>query len=127
MDLKLVNGSGDLDDSTNEIVLVDGAAAIAQDLTCRLQTFYGEYFLDQKVGMPFFRDFFVKNPNKRVMNFAVRILVEETQGIKEVVELLVNYDNRSRVLNISLKARVHESVGQGTFVYNYSDFIMRDS
>jgi hypothetical protein len=127
MDIKTDSATGDIDDSTNSLELVDGIEAIAQDLTSRLKTFRGEYFLDQNVGIPFYRDFFVKNPNLRVLNSVIRSAVLSTPGIKEIVSLEIDFNTSERRLTVNLEGRIYESVIDDTFVYVFNDVIIGDA
>lgn len=124
MDIQLVNGSGDLDDSTDALVLTDGLDGIRQDLTSRLRTFLGEWFLDQNVGIPFFREFLVKNPNQRVVRSVLREVILDTQGIQEIQSLEIELDTTTRTLGVVLTAKILESVSDETFVYVYNELII---
>lgn len=126
MDIKLVNCNGDLDDSTDNLVLVDGANAVAQDLTTRLRTVQGEWFLDQKIGVPYFRDFLVKNPNMRVIQTIIRQVIAETSGVKELVKLDISLDNQNRTLSITAALILFDAVIDGTFIYTFNAPIIGD-
>ena len=59
-----------LDARTHDIVLVDGdmlfidnAERVAQQIKIQLLTFYGEWYLDTTWGVPYLEYILVKNPN----------------------------------------------------------------
>lgn len=90
---------GDLKLTANQLTLVDGNDAVSQHLRNRLKFFLGEWFLDQRLGLPFFRDVFVKNPNRPVIRSLFRRTIRGTPGIAQVLELAltINADRSAQL------------------------------
>lgn len=102
-DFKL-DASGDLAFEGGDLVLEVGVASIASDLHARLQTFRGEWFLDGSIGIPFFDQVLVKQPNMTAIRALLRTEILDTPGIADVLELTTNYDNATRTLALSFRA-----------------------
>lgn len=77
-DLALVNGT---------TRVVRDAEQAAQGIDTALDTFLGEYFLDLRIGMPYFRDVLIKNPNPEVVRSVFRKAIKTRPGIVSVPEL----------------------------------------
>lgn len=102
-DIKL-NSSGDIDLSTGDIQLTSGLEAIAQALRIRLKFFKGEWFLSPDVGMPYFEKIFVKNPSVQLINSIFRKAILACPGVKDVKDIVPNYDPNTRKLSLSFSA-----------------------
>lgn len=97
--------SHDLDLFRSELSLVQGEEAIQQQLRIRLQFFLGEWFLDTQVGVPFYRDILIKNPNLALIRDVFRRAIITTPGIASVEELNVEITDKAlRVLSVSFRA-----------------------
>jgi len=104
-DLRLTD-TGDLyigDDGDLEIIT--GLDAIRQDLTLRLQTFRGEWFLDERVGIPYFQDILVKSPDINVIRSIFREAILTTDGVVAIDDLTLDYEGATRKLSISFSAQ----------------------
>lgn len=104
-DFKL-DANGDLfiaDDGS--LVLVTGDEAIVQRLTIRFNFALGEWFLDIRVGVPFFQEILVKNPNLTRVRGIYRQLILTTPGIESIEEFSLALDTPTRKLSLSFLAR----------------------
>lgn len=108
MDIKL-DANGDLDASTGTFVIISGADAIRQSLRIRLQFFLGEWFLDQRLGVPYYERILVKNPSTNVVRSILREAILETPGVIETTAFRTDYDNAARRMTVTFSARVEGS------------------
>ena len=99
-DLKL-DTAGNLDVTGHQLNIATGEEAIAQHLRIRLRFFLGEWFLDERLGIPYFRDILVKSPNLDLINAIYRQVVQHTPGISSVRSVNVQLDAKSRTLSVS--------------------------
>lgn len=102
--LKLAT-DGDLDFSTGNLQIVTGTAEIAQKVSVRLKFFLGEWFLDQRLGIPYFQQVFIKNPQFSVLNNLFRGVVVNTPGIAEVQSFSLALNSATRTLTVTFLAR----------------------
>lgn len=113
MDLKL-DTTGDLAIEDDSFVLVDGTDAIAQDLTVRFQFFQGEWFLDTRLGIPYYQKILGEKPRLNIMKNIFRKAILLTPGVLSISDLDITYDGATRVLAVSFQC----SSVEGDFPYD---------
>ncbi len=106
MDLALKTLDHDLDFSTGDLDLLEGAEAVAQNLRIRLQFFLGEWFLDFRQGMPYFEKILVKNPGTNVVRSIIRKTVTSTPGVLALIALNTTYEGTIRKLTVAFTCRI---------------------
>ena len=106
MDLKL-DIDGDLAiESGDMVIITDKVAAIRQHVQIRLQMFQGEWFLDERLGIPYFQDILGKPTNINVIKSIYVEAILETPGIIEILDFNIDFDSLVRKVTISFQARV---------------------
>lgn len=81
MDLALDETTHDLKFVNGDMVFYDGLDATAQRLKIKLWFFLGEWFLDQRVGIPYWEQVFIKNPNQAALNALFRKVIQEDEAV----------------------------------------------
>lgn len=102
MDLKL-DTSHDLVLVDGDLVLVDGAEAVKQDVDCRLRTFLGEWFLDLRIGVPYFEKILGQKPRFGVISAVFREVILGTPGMISIEDLTLDFDGATRLLSVSFR------------------------
>lgn len=113
MDIKLTP-AWDIAIENDTMVLVDGLDAIAQDIQARLLFFLGEWFLDRRIGVPYFEKILGQKPRLPVIKSIFRQAILTTPGVLAVNDLLVDYDGQGRRLSVSFNA----TTDQGVITFN---------
>lgn len=103
-DIALDTATHDILITNHEITLVTGAAAIQQQLRIRMQFFLGEWFLDTREGIPYYRDILIKNPSLSIIRDIFRKAIITTPGIVSVDQLDVSVDSKTRTATVSFRA-----------------------
>ncbi len=105
MDLKL-SDSGDIVIENGLLVFVTGTESIAQHMAIRFRTILGEWFLDTRIGVPYFGKVIgVKNPNLSLVKALLSRVARETPGVDQVTRLDLDYDPSARTLAVTVGAR----------------------
>jgi len=92
----------DLKVTNNSLTLTEGLEAIRQHLLCVLQTFLGEWFLDQDVGVPYYQEILVKQPSFQTVSQVLRAKILGTPGVLELLSFDLRYlSNRELRLDFS--------------------------
>lgn len=104
--LELVNDAtdafnGDLKVTDNSLSLVTAADAIRQHLQVRFGLFLGEWFLNEELGVPWFRDVLVKKPSFVVVQETLKGVILDTPGVLEIERFEFDYAAASRVATLS--------------------------
>ena len=108
MDIK-IKDDGDLDIEDGDMELVTGNDAVRQHLLIRLRTFLGEWFLDTRVGIPYFDEILRKNPDSALVRSIFRQAILTTPGIDDVPALTVSIDS-NRLLTLEFEALLSDGV-----------------
>ncbi len=73
-----------------------GAGFAVQRVTVTLDVFLGEYFLDQRIGIPYFRDVLIHKPNAATVQGVFEKAILNTPGIVQIDNLTVALDTKKR-------------------------------
>lgn len=98
----------ELDLATNDIKIpariIRGGDAVAQRVRVRFRWFLGEWFLDTRQGVPYFRDILIKNPDRILIGFIFRQVLLSTPGVKSVISFRASLDPAARELSVDFEA-----------------------
>lgn len=128
MDFKLDPLTWDLDMSTGEVEAVSGGAAICQHVRIRYQFFLGEWFLDTRLGVPWFQEIFRKNASRARVDFLLRRVLTTTPGVASVISFSVGPLQADRTVSLTWSARltsgaVLRSSDFGPFILDFSTLL----
>ncbi|WP_237173051.1 hypothetical protein [Paracandidimonas lactea] len=87
---------------TNDLVLIDGAQRVRQQIEVTLLTFLGEWFLDVSWGIPYLEKIMIKTPNRAEIENIIRAKVRDVPGVTAVPSVQVELDARARQGRITL-------------------------
>ena len=102
-DLKL-DASGDLAVEDDNLVILTDDSAIAQNLSIRLKFFKGEWFLDLRIGVPYYQQILIKNPSLTVVRSIFREVILETAGIASISFFDLSVDSAIRLATLRFTA-----------------------
>lgn len=117
-DLKRDWGTGDL---VTPIQWVTGAELFRQRLALRFSWVRGEWFRDQRQGIPWFEIIFRKNPDPRVLTYVLRQAILTMPGCERLRFFNLNYDKSTRTLNPEFEAILTDG---STFRLQGGEFII---
>lgn len=89
-----------------DLVMLTGLEEARQNLSTRFKMFLSEWFLDQREGVPYFRDVFVKNPDLRVIRSVFRQVALSVPGIVALPQFDVVFTPATRSLAFNFQARL---------------------
>lgn len=105
----LLDSSGDITITDDDLVRSTGLDSVRQRIKMRLRMFKGEIFIDTALGTPHFDSTFARRPDLDLMKSVYRKVIGESEGVVELVSLTVELPS-TRIL--SVKAEVLASDGQ---------------
>jgi hypothetical protein len=106
--LRLTND--DLAIENGQLVLIVGEEALRQRLRTRLLTFRNEWFLDPNVGIPYYRDVFIKDPELGALNAAFSKEILDTTGVQALNAISFDLDTSTRQLSVTFTVTGEGSV-----------------
>ena len=90
----------DLDLSSGNLVVISRLADVtAQKLTNKFQFFLGEWFIDVRLGIPYYQSVLVKNPNLSSIGQLFRRVILNTPGVDSITSASLNFISNQRKLN----------------------------
>jgi hypothetical protein len=101
--------AGDLELKKGNFVFLDGPDFVRQKLAVRFKFFAGEWFLDKRQGIPYFRDVYRKNPDLDLIRSLFRRVILTCPGIASCSRNDLVYDEPARTLAHSFQARLKGS------------------
>lgn len=113
IDLEL-GTDGDIQIYNGDLVYItETRNAIAQFLAQRLKLILSEWFLDSSLGVPWFQEILIKNPNFEAIDAIIKKTIIETNGVTELVEL--NYDFAAQTREFSIEFTANTAEGELNF------------
>lgn len=105
-DIRL-DSDGDIFLNVDDLELTTGIDAIVQHLQQRLRTFLGEWFLDLRIGVAYFQQILVKNPNPAVVDSILKKEIINTPGILQLTYFDLDIGS-DRSMTLSFRALTKE-------------------
>ena len=68
-------------------MLVEGANQTAQQIKIALLTFFGEWFMDTTIGVPYFEQVLIKSPEKAKIENVFRKKILDVANVKRVLAM----------------------------------------
>jgi hypothetical protein len=99
-----LDSTGDLDLSTGKILLLEGAASIAQKLSCRIKFLLGEWFLDARLGIPWIQELLEKGVAESYIRSKIQRTIATCPGVTTLESLEIAIDAATREAEISFSA-----------------------
>ena len=96
--------------SGGDLVTVSGTAAILQNILQTLKTYYGEWFLDNTVGVDYFGTILVKNPNQGFINTALIGAILAVPGVTQLTNYNFSANSATRQLSVTFTAQTTSGI-----------------
>ena len=93
----------DLRSSQNHnIELVDGLEDVRQRVIQKLRFIFGEWFLNNQLGIPYFQDFFVRPFSVGLASALLTEQVQSVEGVISVNDIFADLDNETRIFTYNV-------------------------
>lgn len=100
-DIAMDVSTGDIALKDNDILLIDNAERVAQQVLITLREWRGEWFLKTADGVPYLEYILVKNPNMAHVRQVLTEVIESVEGVKKCTELDLQFNRVLRTLSVS--------------------------
>ena len=108
-DIKL-NSNWDIDIDNGDLSLTEGREGVQQHWAQRLKTFFGEWFLNTKIGVPYFQHILKKNYNPVIVDSVLKKETIETPGIIRITKFELDIETTTRELTLIARASSEDGV-----------------
>lgn len=99
-DLAMNINTHDLIIRDGDLMLIDNAERVAQQVKITLCFWYGEWFLDTNDGTPYLEHILVKNPNISHIRQIISERIKSVEGVVSLDSLDLFYNSRERTLDV---------------------------
>ena len=100
-DLAMDVSTSDLIVQGGNLMIVDNAERVAQQVLITLREWLGEWFLKTSDGIPYLEYILVKTPNEAHIRQILTQAIESVEGVKDVTELEFAYNHVLRTLAVA--------------------------
>lgn len=100
-DLAMDVSTSDLIVQDGDLMIVDNAERVAQQVLITLREWFGEWFLKTSDGIPYLEYILVKTPNKAHIRQILTQAIESVEGVRDVTELDFTFNHVLRTLAVA--------------------------
>ena len=87
-----------------DVLFIDNAERVAQQIKIQLLTFLGEWFLDVTHGVPYLDYVLIKNPNFTLIRELFREQILNVDGVSNLVSIDIDFNSATRQMSLSYEA-----------------------
>ena len=102
-DLAMNINEHDLIIRNGDLMLIDNAERVAQQVKITLCFWYGEWFLDTTDGTPYLEHILVKAPNISHIRQILSERIKSVEGVKTLLSMVLDYNASARTLDVEYK------------------------
>ena len=106
-DLALDAKTHDIVVHDSDVIFIDNAERVAQQIKIQLLTMLGEWFLDITHGVPYLEYILVKNLNFELIRQILKEQIQNVDDVEAVNSLELDYDSRQRRLSVTYAAETN--------------------
>ena len=120
-DIAMNVNSNDLILKDGDLLIIDNAERVAQQILISLRFWLGEWFLNETEGVPYLEYILVKNPN---INHGRQILtetIEAVPGVVSVDSMTIDFDQKGRQLAVDYSATTDFGLLTKRVILGYND------
>ena len=88
----------------NDVIFIDNAERVAQQIKIQLLTMLGEWFLDVTHGVPYLEYILIKNPNFELIRQIIKEQILRVDDVDAVNSIELDYNARQRMLSVTYEA-----------------------
>jgi hypothetical protein len=100
-DLAMDVSTSDLIVQGGDLMIVDNAERVAQQVLITLREWLGEWFLKTSDGIPYLEYILVKTPNEAHIRQILTQAIESVEGVRDVTELDFTFNHVLRTLAVA--------------------------
>ena len=87
-----------------DILMIDNAERVAQQIQITLRFWFGEWFLNTTDGVPYLEYILVKQPNMAHIRQILTEQIQSVEGVKAVTDMELTFNQRERNLLVEYTA-----------------------
>lgn len=84
------------------------AEQVTQALQIQLKTLQGEWFLDERVGIPYFTEILGQKPHKLTLLGIFREAILKVDGVASINQINVDYEQQTRTIKLNFEVELSD-------------------
>ncbi len=104
-DLAMNIETGDLVIQDGDLILIDHAERVVQQVLISLREWLGEWFLDTRDGVPYLEYILVKNPNENHIRQVLSDAILAVEGVESITSMDFTFNRILRTLTVEYEAK----------------------
>ncbi|HVJ27424.1 MAG TPA: hypothetical protein VM493_07760 [Vicinamibacterales bacterium] len=101
---------GDLALENGNFVWIEGSSLVRQNIASRFSFYAGEWFLDLREGVPYYRDILVKSPDRLVVRSIFEQVLRSTPGVTEILSFDLTLDAEERTIRFAFEVQSTDGI-----------------
>lgn len=102
-DLLLIENDNNLNIVNHDLAFTDTVSLyVSQKLRIKLSFFLAEWYLNKTIGLPYFDQIFIKNPDINFIEDLFKVKILEIPEVKELTSLTLEFQERTLLITFSL-------------------------
>lgn len=103
-DIAMNVATNDLILENGDLIVIDNAERVAQQILISLRFWAGEWFLRKADGVPYLERILVKNPNLAHVRQIITEQIKAVPGVKTVTDMTLDFDQKARTRSLEYEA-----------------------
>lgn len=120
-DIALNIANNDLVIKNNDLILIDNAERIAQQVLITLRFWLNEWFLDSREGIPYLEYILVKNPNYNHIRQIFSNKILEIDGVNSILTMQLSVSKLKRELYVDYEIDTDYGLITKEVILGYGD------
>jgi hypothetical protein len=104
-DIALSVATHDLIIKDGDLILIDNAERVSQQIKIKLRSFLGEWFLDTTYGVPYLEEILIKNPSLNNIRNILRTQILDVDDVAAVTSLELSLNSSARTLTVTFECQ----------------------
>lgn len=104
-DLAMDMSTGDLVLKDGDLLLIDNAERVMQQVLISLREWLGEWFLNTRDGVPYLEYILVKNPNENHIGQVLSDAILVVEGVESITSMDFTFNRVLRTLTVEYEAK----------------------
>lgn len=110
-DILLIENDNNLNIINHDIAFTSNVSIyVSQKIRIKLSFFLAEWYLNKNIGLPYFEQIFIKNPDINFIEDLYKIKISEIPEVKELTNLTLEFEERELLVTFSLITIEDESI-----------------
>lgn len=98
-----IDTTGQIDVNSRSLLVVENADALKEIIQQKYSMFLGEYFLDQRRGVPYYENILIKQFNAQNVETILKRVLYDIEDVYGINSFELDFSNSNRSLSVSFE------------------------